>query len=276
MPMVAEAAYAKINLALHVRRRRDDGYHDLETLFAFVDAGDRLTATESNDIDLGITGPFGDNLRSDENNLVLQTANLLRRHYGVQSGAMLTLEKNLPISSGIGGGSADAAATARLLNRLWRLSATDGELAALLAPLGADVPACIASKTVVGRGTGTVLDAVDDNVFSGMPVLLVNPLKPVSTAAIFSRWDGVDRGGLNAGVAMAAMLDGRNDLEPAAISLCPEIARILSVLRDTTPLLARMSGSGATCFALYRDANARDAAKASLTTKYWTLAGTLR
>ncbi len=276
MSTLAETAYAKINLALHICGRRPDGYHDIETLFAFVDAGDRLTASDAEDVTLSITGPFGADLEGDDGNLVVRAANLLRRHFGVQSGAKLMLEKNLPVSSGIGGGSADAAAAARLLNKLWRLEVNEAELAALLAPLGADIPACIGSRTVIGRGTGTDLQPVAADELVGMPVLLVNPLKPVATAAVFSRWDGIDRGALEDGSAMSIMIHGRNDLEPMAISICPDIADILRALRNTTPLVAQMSGSGATCFALYQSVNARDEAKATMRAEYWTLAGILR
>ena len=117
----SEVAFAKINLALHIRRRRADGYHDIETLFAFAQHGDILHASVSDRLSLDIGGPFGSGLAADESNLVLQTAMLLQSHFGVTQGAMIQLNKQLPIASGIGGGSADAAATARLLNRLWGL-----------------------------------------------------------------------------------------------------------------------------------------------------------
>lgn len=276
MQPLVETAYAKINLALHIRSRRTDGYHNLETLFAFVDAGDQLTASDADDLTLSISGPFAEKLQSERNNLVLRTAHLMRQHFRVQTGAILTLEKNLPVSSGIGGGSADAAATARLLNRLWGLGAMDSELESLLAPLGADIPACIGSKTVFGLGTGTELTPVSADEFAGMSILLVNPRKPVSTAAVFSRWDGVDRGALSAGRPMATMLQGRNDLEPMAIAICPDIEEILAALRETLPLMARMSGSGATCFAVYQSMDARDAAQSTMNAAWWTLAGKLR
>ena len=276
MQPLVETAYAKINLALHIRSRRTDGYHNLETLFAFVDAGDQLTASDADDLTLSISGPFAEKLQSERNNLVLRTAHLMRQHFRVQTGAILTLEKNLPVSSGIGGGSADAAATARLLNRLWGLGARDSELESLLAPLGADIPACIGSKTVFGLGTGTELTPVSADEFAGMSILLVNPRKPVSTAAVFSRWDGVDRGALSAERPMATMLQGRNDLEPMAIAICPDIEEILAALRETLPLMARMSGSGATCFAVYQSMDARDAAQSTMNAAWWTLAGKLR
>ena len=175
-----ETAFAKINLALHVRRRRDDGYHELETLFAFVDDGDRITAEPADEISLSISGRFGAGL-SDTDNLVVRAAERIKGHFGVRQGAAIGLEKRLPVASGIGGGSADAAATARLLNRLWRIGADYGELERLLAPLGADVPACVRSKTVYGEGVGAELSQVSDEDITGRAVLMVNPLKPVST-----------------------------------------------------------------------------------------------
>ena len=159
----SETAFAKINLALHVRRRRADGYHDIETLFAFVQDGDILTGSFADALSLEIDGPFGAGLKADESNLVLKTALFLKAHFGVTQGAAIRLDKRLPIASGIGGGSADAAATARLLNQLWGLDATEQELADILAPLGADIPACIFSRPSFGSGTGTALAFLDDS-----------------------------------------------------------------------------------------------------------------
>jgi 4-diphosphocytidyl-2-C-methyl-D-erythritol kinase len=276
MPVLADTAYAKVNLALHIRNRRSDGYHDIETLFAFIDSGDSLTASEADELTLSITGPFSAGLESNDNNLVLRAASFLQQRFGVRTGAALTLEKNLPVASGIGGGSADAAAAARLLNILWGLQASDAELAAFLEPLGADIPACVASKTVIGRGTGTDLEAISADELFEMPILLVNPLKPVSTGAVFSRWDGIDRGALAEGGAACILAEGRNDLEPMAIDVCPDITEILSALRKTSPIASRMSGSGATCFALYQTVEARDNAARAMNSNWWTSSGKLR
>jgi 4-diphosphocytidyl-2-C-methyl-D-erythritol kinase len=279
MQGVSETAYAKINLALHVRRRRSDGYHDLETLFAFVDSGDELSAHLSDRISLDVTGRFGGGLGNGRDNLVVQVAELLQLHFNVSQGVALKLDKKLPVASGIGGGSADAAAAARLLNRLWRVDATDSQLEELLAPLGADIPACVQSRTIRGEGTGTTLAAVVDDDIAALPVLLVNPALPLATGPVFAGWDGVDRGALTQGPALQVALSGRNDLECPAIAICPPIAAVLELLKTTNPILARMSGSGATCFALYSDANARDAAQSDVKTAHpdwWTLSGTLR
>ena len=276
MTIYTETAYAKINLALHVRRRRDDGYHDIETLFAFLDVGDTLTATALADLTLSISGRFGDDLSNAEDNLVLRTARLMQDHFQTGGGAQLTLQKNLPVASGIGGGSADAAAAARLLCKVWSLDASDADLANLLAPLGSDIPACVSSTTVFGNGTGPMLVPTDGSDLSGLPALLVNPKKPVYTGAVFAAWDGVDRGALGAKSPLAEALQGRNDLEVPAIDICPDIGDVLDALRKTGPIFSRMSGSGATCFALYESVETRDIAQSSMHSSWWSLAGQLR
>jgi 4-diphosphocytidyl-2-C-methyl-D-erythritol kinase len=278
MSPLQETAYAKINLALHVRRRRDDGYHELETLFAFAEDGDRIYGELAEDVTLQISGPFGDGLSSTDN-LVIRAAKRVQSHFGIAKGAALHLEKHLPIASGIGGGSADAAATARLLNRLWNIGANETELERLLAPLGADIPACVRSRTVYGEGTGTSLRPVPDEDVSGLAVLLVNPLQPVATGPVFKAWDGVDRGELDFSNPWQATLRGRNDLQQPAISICPAINEVLDTLAQTGTLLVRMSGSGATCFALYDSESARDAAIRQVggtCPQWWTMASSLR
>jgi 4-diphosphocytidyl-2-C-methyl-D-erythritol kinase len=278
-PVLYETAFAKINLALHVRRKRGDGYHELETIFAFADHGDRLTAEPADTLQLAIRGPFAEGL-STSDNLILRAAEILRSHYAISAGASITLDKRLPVASGIGGGSADAAAAARLLNRLWKIKAKDAELAQLLAPLGADIPACVSSRTALGSGLGTELHLLDGSDISGRPLLLVNPLKPVSTAAVFQAWDGVDRGALSDGGAWHAALSGRNDLLAAAVAVCPVIAEILVRLgKFEAASLVRMSGSGATCFAIFDSIDERDAAQAVIANAcpaWWTMASSLR
>ena len=234
-----ETAYAKINLALHVRRRRDDGYHDLETLFAFCADGDVVQAEDVDTLSLTIDGPFAEGL-STTDNLVLRAAALL----GEGRGAAIRLTKNLPVAAGVGGGSADAAAILRLLSRMWGVEA---DLHAIAALLGADVPGCVGSTTTRGEGRGDTLQAVDADV-AGMPVLLVNPRLPLSTAAVFGAWDGVDRG------ALGDWRAGRNDLEAPARTLVPVIGDVLDWLSGLPGVTCvRMSGSGATCFALFDD-----------------------
>jgi len=230
-----EIAYAKLNLALHVRAREPDGYHRIETLFAFCEDGDVLTAEPAEVLSLDLTGPFAEALADEGDNLVLRAA----RAAGA-TGA-LTLDKRLPVAAGLGGGSADAAAALRLF----------GGSMATAAALGADVPACLLSRTARGEGRGDSVEPVEIPGLAGTPVLLVNPNVPLATGPVFEGWDGIDRGPLGHWEA------GRNDLEDSARALVPEIGAVLEALARAR--IARMSGSGATCFGLYEDEAARDA-----------------
>lgn len=246
-----ENAPAKINLALHVRERMADGYHRLETIFAFAADGDRLAGSIAEGLTLEIDGPFSHGLSAGEDNLVLKAARALQAAAGVRQGAALTLEKSLPLASGIGGGSADAAAALRLLARLWR---TDMPLEPIARALGADVPACLLGRTVRGEGRGEELTPVADAGLTGRPLLLVNPGVAMPTGPVFAGWDGRDRGPLGRGDPLAVALAGRNDLEASAIALAPVIGELLDWLRQRPGAgLVRMSGSGATCFALFDD-----------------------
>ena len=258
-----ELAPAKINLALHVRVRMADGYHRLETLFAFARDGDRLSVAPGEELTLAIEGPSAAGLGAGADNLVLKAAHALRDATGVARGAALRLEKNLPIASGIGGGSADAAAALRLLARFW---GTGVPLEPIARSLGADVPACLLGRTVRGEGRGEVLTPVSDDGLRGLPLLLVNPGVAMPTGPVFAAWDGVDRGALDDNAPLDAAKQGRNDLEAPAIELCPVIGELLDWLSARPGVtLARMSGSGATCFALFDDrracANAAEAAR---------------
>ncbi|HEY7810880.1 MAG TPA: 4-(cytidine 5'-diphospho)-2-C-methyl-D-erythritol kinase [Allosphingosinicella sp.] len=253
-----EVARAKINLALHVRGREPDGYHRLETVFAFAEHGDVLRVAPEAELSLTIEGPFATGLSAGEDNLVVRAARALQARFGVEAGAALVLDKRLPIASGIGGGSADAAAALRLLNRFWSLDADEGALLELAAPLGADVPACLLARTCVGTGRGDALRPYESGL-EGAPLLLVNPLVPVSTADVFRRWGGVDGG------PPSDLRAARNDLQAPAIEVAPVISDVLAALgglQGTT--LVRMSGSGATCFALFENEAARDAGAAAM------------
>jgi 4-diphosphocytidyl-2-C-methyl-D-erythritol kinase len=265
---VIETAYAKINLALHVRRRREDGYHEIGTLFAFVDQGDRLTASPAARDVLHVKGEFASALDDPFGNIVARALGKLKH----VPGWAVQLEKNLPVAAGLGGGSADAGAVFRMVRRWGGLPDNWREIAAAL---GADVPACVESETCLGRGTGTELEPIASDL-AGTPVLLVNPRVPLATGPVFKAWDGIDRGALPQGSAREIALAGRNDLEAPAIGLCPAIAEVLAALQATTPMLARMSGSGATCFALYESEAARDAAAERLHPDWWRMAGKLR
>ena len=268
---LTETAYAKVNLALHVRRRRGDGYHELETLFAFVDAGDRLTARSSARDEVRVVGEFAVQLTDPFANTVSKALSALPR----PDGLAITLEKNLPVAAGLGGGSADAGAVFRMVREAHGLP---GDWRERAARLGADVPACVESVACVGRGTGTVLEPVENDL-AGAPVLLVNPRVPLATGPVFAAWDGVDRGALPGGRASEMAREGRNDLEAAAISLCPAVAEVLAALRDTAADLVRMSGSGATCFALFRRHDVMRAVAEKLALRHpgwWQMTGELR
>lgn len=264
-----EPAPAKLNLALHVRGKLPDGRHALETVFAFCTDGDLLEAEAADGLSLTLSGPFAGELPASGDNLVIKAAKALREAAGTEAGAALELKKKLPPASGIGGGSADAAATLRLLTRLWGI---DPAHAAAVAPeLGSDVPACLLSLTARGSGAGDELELLDDPAIAGTPVLLVNPGIPLSTGEVFACWDGEDRGPLG------DWRDGRNDLETPAISLVPEIGDVLTWLRERGGAeFVRLSGSGATCFALFDSEGARDAAAEAVPAHWWHLATVLR
>lgn len=258
-----ETAYAKINLALHVRARRADGYHEIESLFAFAEDGDQLSAELRRDggLSLVLDGPFAEGLSAGPDNLVLRAAEALRQRHDVTFGAAICLTKTLPVASGIGGGSADAAAALRLLARLWNLAPDDAGHLDLAAALGSDVPACFVSHTLIGMGRGEALDLRDIPGLAGMPLLLVNPRKPLSTGPVFAGWDRHDRGALQVESLDDVLAMGRNDLQAPAIALVPEIAEVLHKIGQLDGVrLARMSGSGATCFALMESLAALDRA----------------
>jgi len=265
----AEIAPAKLNLALHVRGRLPDGRHSIETIFAFCTDGDWLTADLSDQISIEVTGPFASELGAEQDNLVLRAAHRLADAAGVSEGAALVLDKRLPVASGLGGGSADAAAALRLLTSLWRI---DPKFAQDVAPtLGSDVPACLLSLPARGEGAGDRLTPIALPELSGAPVLLVNPRVQLSTAEVFAGWDGEDNGPLG------NWREGRNDLEQPALTLAPQMETVLAWL-GTRPgaSFVRMSGSGATCFALFESEDARDQATTAVPREWWRLPTTLR
>ena len=247
---LAERAPAKVNLFLHVVGRRPDGYHLLDSLAVFPGPGDVLRGTEADALTLKVVGPFAPGLAGEGDNLVLRAARAL----APGRGARLVLEKNLPVASGIGGGSADAAAALRLLSRLW---GAEADLHALGAELGADVPACVASVPVRMGGVGEVLGTAP--ALPPCTMLLVNPLVAVSTPDVFRRRRGTFRPPASLPLSWStasALCDGlnetTNDLEQSAREVAPVIGDVLDWLRAAPGcLLARMSGSGATCFGLF-------------------------
>ncbi|MDO9712315.1 4-(cytidine 5'-diphospho)-2-C-methyl-D-erythritol kinase [Paracraurococcus lichenis] len=279
--MPTELAPAKVNLYLHVTGRRADGYHLLDSLAVFGPAADALALAPADDLSLALDGPFGAALAAEPDNLVLRAARALAAAVGVPARAAMVLTKRLPVASGIGGGSADAAAALRGLDRLWGLGLGEGRLAEVAAPLGADIPVCLASRPARMQGVGEVLLPAPALPRCGL--LLVNPGVALPTPAVFKARQGgfTPPAELPAAwpdaAGMARDLAGlRNDLEPPAITLCPVIAEVLAALRALPGcLLARMSGSGATCFGLFADAAAAQSAARLLPSGWWREAGGL-
>lgn len=268
---VTEEARAKINLALHVTGRRADGYHLLDMLVTFADCGDRLGFLPAQADAFTLSGRFGGALAEDGGtNLVLRARDLLREAVGALAFPVhIHLQKNLPIASGIGGGSADAAATLRGLTRLWGTRLPVDALATLALKLGADVPMCLESRPLVARGIGEEIEPVPD--LPAFAMVLANPLKAVSTPEVFRRLATKDNPALNLaprfpGTAdwLAAIGAARNDLEPPARALVPEISAISAMLQAHGALLTRMSGSGATCFGIFTTMTAAEDAAAAL------------
>ncbi len=275
-----EIAYAKINLALHIMARRDDGYHDIDTVFAFLRDGDALSISSDDILSLSIDGPFGDRISGViDDNLIIKTAKLMQSHFNINGGAALHLRKNLPIASGIGGGSADAAAAARLLNSHWGINCELSQLAELITPLGADIAACVMSEISHGSGIGTNLRPLSDKLdLAGLPILLINPMVCVSTGSIFAAWDGQSGGALEIDLDSILYKAG-NDMQRAAISLFPQIQDVIDVLDQQKPMMMRMSGSGATCFALFKNENDRDIAQENIEKQrpdWWFLSSELK
>ena len=247
---VTAFAPAKINLTLHVTGRREDGYHLLDSLVAFADIGDEIEARAASEMSLSVSGPMSEGVPSDSRNLMLKAAKLL----DPTGTAALSLTKHLPAASGIGGGSSDAAATLRALAELWDLPLPRTED---VLPLGADLPVCLYPAPQRMSGIGEKLERLP--ALPPCDILLVNPGVEVATPSIFKALTSRDNAPMpdvlpnwRSAEGLAAWLHTqRNDLEPPACGLAPEISDALSALEATNPLIARMSGSGATCFALF-------------------------
>lgn len=276
--MITELARAKINLCLHVTGRRADGYHLLDSLVAFADVADEVTVVAADDVSLTIDGPQAQGLSSGPDNLVLRAARFLDPNRG----ATIRLTKRLPVASGIGGGSADAAATLRALAQLWGVALPP---ALDCAVLGADVPVCLSSGPARMRGVGEALTAVPP--MPALDLLVVNPGVAVSTPAVFGALSRRDNPPMAPTLPdwpdAAAFCDWlafqRNDLQAPAITLAPVIGKALALIRETDCLFAGMSGSGATCFGLYLpDGHSAKAAKAHLYVErpeWWAVHGAL-
>jgi len=283
-------APAKVNLYLHVGPAGPGGLHPVDSLVMFADtrAADRISARASPQLSLSVEGPRAKQLKSAPNNLTLAAATALREASEQGGlGAALVLHKELPIAGGVGGGSSDAAATLHILNEMWGIQFGQAALERLAVQLGSDVPACVRLRPLVMRGTG---ERLIDAAAPDLPCVLVNPGVSLETRRVFERYD--QRGANHAFretpppaendvAGFASALGGfRNDLEAAAKALCPEIDKALKLIRAQPGcLLARMSGSGPTCFGLFEDAAAADAAAAAIATakrKYWVRASSLR
>lgn len=282
-----EPAPAKVNLYLHVTGRREDGLHLLDSLVVFADVGDTLTLAPAPSFSLTRGGPMAPALtHADADDLVVRSVRAMEAEFGRSADFAIRLDKHLPVAAGIGGGSADAAAALRLVARHWDVPANEARLYALAERLGADVPVCLADRASRVGGIGERLSPVDG--FPALPAVLVNPNEPVATAAVFRALAGrpAPSAGTDAPVlpsrpsreAVFAVLEGtRNDLESPARTLCPSVGAVIAALSGRRgALAARMSGSGATCFALFADdASAREAA-ASLAREHpeWWVAAT--
>ena len=262
MSKLTDRAPAKINLTLHVVGRRPDGYHELESLVAFSRTGDRLALAPGEALQLHVSGPTAEAAGDPEKNLVIRAArHLAGRVPNLRTGAF-TLVKTLPVAAGIGGGSSDAAAALRLLARLNDLAPDDPRLFEAARATGADVPVCLAAKARMMSGIGEKLGPLID--LPPLPALIVNPRQPLETKPVFefmriapgSETHFGPHPKIASGMAYAALLTalrkGRNDMEDAASVLAPIIAKVLAILTAAPGCrLARMSGSGATCFALF-------------------------
>jgi 4-diphosphocytidyl-2-C-methyl-D-erythritol kinase len=284
---------AKVNLTLRVVGRRTDGYHDLESVVAFADCADRLTLTPGSELILKTSGPLAQDCGAASDNLVLKAARLLAKRVPDLKVGSFTLDKILPVAAGIGGGSADAAAALRLLAQLNELSLDDERLLAVALETGADVPVCLASRACDMTGVGETLMPLSLPI---MPCVMVNPCVPVATKDVFTAL-GLRNGELLVGATdvfrgtdwpeagasvedwVEVMAESANDLEAPATRIQPLIGEVIAALNATNGAwLARMSGSGATCFAIYE--NTADAGRAAEKIRrdhpgWWVHAGTL-
>ncbi len=256
----AFAAPAKINLFLHVGERRADGFHPLQSLAVFTALGDVLRTEKSDGLSLALAGPFAAGLAAEGDNLVLRAARALAEAAAIEPKARLILTKNLPVASGIGGGSADAAAALRALSQLWNVQLSEARLQDIAAALGSDIPVCLAGGPSFMAGRGEILTPVD--CFARLAMLLVNPRVAVPTRDVFAAL--VSRSGIAGALPRGQFRDcadvlrlleaTRNDLEAPARAKAPAIGEVLNAMAALPGMLfARMSGSGATCFAIFPD-----------------------
>lgn len=258
--MIKKIAPAKINLFLHLLGKREDNYHLLDSIFVFTKTGDEITVFPDQTLSLTIDGPFASVLNTDpNNNLVLKAARLLQSHYQIKTGARIHLKKNIPIGAGLGGGSSDAAATLKALIQLWNIQIDEATLGNLSLSLGADVPACLVQQPVRVSGIGEKLALIPISL-SSLPILLVKPLLSLSTPDIYQAFSKnnfsfsepaiIDYS--NERTFLESLKNTHNDLYLVAKKIAPEVENTVKKL-DQQPgcLLARMSGSGSSCFAIF-------------------------
>jgi 4-diphosphocytidyl-2-C-methyl-D-erythritol kinase len=266
MIVLREMAAAKINLYLHVTGKRADGFHELDSWVVFADIGDTLEVAKADTLSLVVEGPYVAGV-PERDNSVLAAARVLIAAYGVTEGASITLHKRLPIAAGIGGGTADAAATLRLLVRLWNIKVTDAELQAIGATLGSDVPACLRASSLYMNGVGEQITLAPE--IAGWEAVLVYPGTSLSTQEVFARFSQRFSSAMRHPKAFATVEAGtqflqqaKNDLQPIATELRPVIGDVLAALEvQQGCLLSRMSGSGTTCYGIYNTKeNAQNAA----------------
>jgi 4-diphosphocytidyl-2-C-methyl-D-erythritol kinase len=283
MMAIAEHALAKVNLCLHVVGRRDDGYHLLETMVVFADFGDTLTLERADNDAFTVSGPSSDEIGQGTENSVIEARDRLRRlliEKGVDAPPVsITLEKNLPVAAGIGGGSADAAACLRGLQRLWTGKLDLRVLDGIALDIGADVPMCLRSVPLIASGIGEVILPLEDIPSFGL--VLANPHIAISTPEVFRKLEMRRNPPIPSGLRLRSktafgesIATLRNDLETPATALAPQIADVRSAIAETGALVAGMSGSGATCFGLYDTTQAAREAETELRRRHgeWYIA----
>lgn len=265
---IVRGAPAKVNLAVHVTGRRADGYHLLESLVVFARFGDRISVSNSQTDAISVSGPFAAAVPMDDGNLVVRARDRLRDKLSRHGPVSISLEKNLPAASGIGGGSSDAAATLVALARQWG-AVTDDTLMRVAEGLGADVPMCLVAQPLIARGIGHDLEPLGH--FPVLQMVLVNPGVAVSTPEVFRALSSRDNPPLpplprdcDPATVLSWLGAARNDLEAPAVAIAPRIGAALCALRNSGAAFARMSGSGATCFGIFETEAAARRAAASI------------
>lgn len=260
-------APAKVNLSLHITGKRADGYHLLDSMVVFTEFGDQLEITESETFSLTCSGDYGDLIASNNDNLVMKAARGMQQLDGKKSGLKVQLRKLIPVSAGLGGGSADAAAVIRFLCAQWNIDIDSSYVKELALSLGADVPVCLSHNPQQMAGIGEMITHLP--IMPSLNLLLVNPKVALATADVFTAYQHQNRPTPQAWNGKEDLISYlrscRNDLQPAAMSICPVVQEVLSVLSSLPQcLLARMSGSGASCYGVFASEDAMHLASKQL------------